>query len=107
VLAATFGAGRAIYVGTRLGDDALAWLLGPVLGDGLDGLGGLTGVERVVRRSAVASYEFLINHTGQPARLTLASGGHELLSGTDVTGSLELGPQGVAVISREPGRPVR
>jgi beta-galactosidase len=63
------------------------------------------GVERVVRRSAAASYEFLINHTDAPVRIPLAGGGHELLSATDVTAAVELPPQGVAIVRRLSGSP--
>jgi len=122
VLSTRFGAGRAIYVGTRLSDDDLAALLAPILapdpadaatgdpGDASAGnpadaaagdlVGWPTGIERVVRRGPAASYEFLINHTGQPARIALARGGFELLTGAEVTGELELRPQGVAILRR-------
>jgi beta-galactosidase len=118
VLSTRLGAGRAIYVGTRLSDDDLAALLAPILapdpadaatgdpavdpGDAAAGdpVGWPTGIERVVRRGPVASYEFLINHTGQPARIALARGGFELLAGAEVTGELELRPQGVVILRR-------
>jgi Beta-galactosidase C-terminal domain len=58
-------------------------------------------VERVLRRGPAASYEFLINHTARTVRLTLASGGRELLSSRDVAGPLDLPPQGVAIVRRE------
>jgi beta-galactosidase len=105
-------------VGTRLSDDDLAALLAPILapdpadaatgdpavdpGDAAAGdpVGWPTGIERVVRRGPAASYEFLINHTGQPARIALARGGFELLAGAEVTGELELRPQGVVILRR-------
>jgi beta-galactosidase len=99
VLSTRFGAGRVIYLGTRLSDDDLAALLGPLLaGDAASDISWPAGVERVVRRGPEASYEFLINHTGQPVRLTLAHGGFDLLSAAEVGGELELGPQGVAIV---------
>ena len=104
VLEARAGAGRVIYLGTRLDDAAMAGLYRRLL-DAVPGGTGLEvapppGVERVLRRSASASYEFLINHTHSAVRLPLASAGHELLSSTEVTGTLDLAPQGVAIVRR-------
>jgi beta-galactosidase len=103
VLARPFGAGRAVYLGTRLDADTMREVLGQALGDHLasDGAQPAAGVERVVRRANAASYEFLINHSGQPVQLTLARGGRELLSGTDAAGRLDLPPQGVAIVRRD------
>lgn len=109
-------AGRAIYIGTRLDTVALGGLLGQALGHtpayapaytrgerwtgdeaGADG----GQVERVVRRSARASYEFMINHGSEPASVPLATAGVDLLAGAAVSGRLELPPQGVAIVRRE------
>ena len=59
------------------------------------------GVERVVRRTAGASYEFLINHRARAVSVPLAAAGQDLLSGAAVSGQLELPPQGVAIVRRE------
>jgi beta-galactosidase len=88
-----------VYLGTRLDGEALGGLLGELLGQRADG--GTPGVERVLRRTSGASYEFLINRGGEPVPVTLAEGGRDLLSGTAVSGQLELPPQGVAIIRRE------
>jgi beta-galactosidase len=100
VLSTRVGDGRAIYLGTRLADDALADLVGQVLGPGVTDAAPPRGVERVVRRDGTASYEFLINHTDGPAHLALPTGGFELLSGSDVTGPVDLPPHGVAIVRR-------
>ncbi len=107
VLSQQAGAGRAIYVGTRLDTAALAGLLAQALGDtpGERWTGSearlAAGVERVVRRTAGASYEFLINHGTQAVSVPLAAEGQDLLSGAAVSGQLELPPQGVAIVRRE------
>jgi beta-galactosidase len=98
VLAHQVGAGRVYYLGTRLGHSALRALLGQALGADL---APATGVERVIRRGASASYEFWINHSGEPVRAALARGGRDLLADTDVAGHLDLPPQGVAILRRE------
>jgi beta-galactosidase len=99
ILSNSFGAGRVIYLGTRLADDAMAGLYSGLLGPAM-AAAPPPGVERVVRRSAAADYEFLINHTAVPVQVALASGGHDLLSGSDASGRLDLPPQGVAVVRR-------
>jgi beta-galactosidase len=100
VLDKRVGAGRAVYLGTRLDDAALRGLLADLRGEPEPERPGAAGVERVVRRAAAASYEFLINHGGRPAEVTLADGGLDLLSGVTVGGRLELPPEGVAIIRR-------
>jgi beta-galactosidase len=99
ILSSRIGEGRAVYLGTRLADDAMAGLQRQLLGAAV-AAAPPPGVERVVRRSASADYEFLINHTAAPIRAGLASGGHDLLSGSEVAGTLDLPPQGVAVVRR-------
>lgn len=102
VLARPVGAGRAVYLGTRLDADTMRGVLGQALGDHPASDGAQpAGVERVVRRARAASYEFLINHSGQPVQLPLARGGRELLSGTDAARRLDLPPQGVAIVRRD------
>jgi len=100
VLDKRVGAGRAVYLGTRLDDATLRGLLAGLRGEPEAGPPGAAGVERVVRRAATASYEFLINHAGRPAEVRLAAAGLDLLSGATVGGRLELPPEGVAIIRR-------
>ena len=54
-----------------------------------------------MRRTAGASYEFLINHRARAVSVPLAAAGQDLLSGAAVSGQLELPPQGVAIVRRE------
>jgi beta-galactosidase len=105
VLERRFGAGRAIYLGTRLDHGAMSELLGRhIIGrPGTRGTELVPGLERVVRRTGATDYEFLINHTGAAVKLSSARGGRELLSGAEVTDQLELAPQGVAIVRREGG----
>jgi beta-galactosidase len=98
------GRGRAVYLGTRLDGGAMAGLYRQLLGAAMPAAPP-PGVERVVRRGAAADYEFLINHTDAAVRTGLAGAGHDLLSGADVAGTLELGPQGVAIVRRPPASP--
>jgi beta-galactosidase len=104
VLRHRVGAGQAYYLGTRIDHESLTALLGQALGTDLAAAAAAlgAGVERVTRRDAAVSYEFWINHASQPAPVTLAAGGHELLSGTDAGEQLVLPPQGVAIV-RRPG----
>jgi beta-galactosidase len=103
VLSKQAGAGRTVYVGTRLDNATLGALLEQVLAERRSGdeARPVAGVERVVRRAAGASYEFLINHRDEPASVPLAAAGQDLLSGAAVSGRLELPPQGVAIVRRE------
>lgn len=90
VLTRRVGEGRAIYLGTGVDTDSLAALLE------------LTatvpaGVERVVRSSAEASYEFLLNHGTTDAKVSVDGDGVDLLTGTPVA-EMVLPPAGVAII---------
>ncbi len=90
-----YGAGRVIYLGTRLDQAAMRDLIAPLLGEqpSLP-----NGVERVVRTAGPVSYEFLLNHTGQP--VPVPPGGTDLPTGTAVGEQLDLPPQGIAIIRR-------
>ena len=103
VLSKQVGGGQTIYVGTRLDTGALGGLLGQVLGERSTASEArpADGVERVVRRTAGVSYEFLINHRARAVSVPLAAAGQDLLSGAAVSGQLELPPQGVAIVRRE------
>lgn len=101
VLETRRGAGSAVYLGTRLDDAALRDLLTVRLSRRGDAPVPLpAGVERVIRRGAQASYEFLLNHGSGTAQIRLAAGGTELLSGGAVAQPLELPPRGVAIVRR-------
>ena len=100
------GAGRVVYVATRLDDAGLARVydrvpsLAPEPGVAAAG----PGVERVVRRSASASFEILVNHSGEQRTVPVAPGGLELTTDRATGDSLVLGPRGVAVVRRDASR---
>jgi beta-galactosidase len=98
-----YGKGTAWYVATRLDADAIAALTARVVAEA--GVAPVTetvpGVEVVRRRSHAASYLFVLNHTGADA--TVAANGVDLLTGSVVTGKLELAAGDVAVIREEGG----
>jgi beta-galactosidase len=93
------GAGDAWYVGTRLADADLRHLLAQLTeaaGAVLD-VAVPPGVEAVRRRHPDGpSYLFLINHTGQPARVDVA--GVDLLTGTSWPERVEVAAGGVSVV---------
>jgi beta-galactosidase len=103
VLAHDVGAGRVIYIGTRLDQPGLAATIlsaaaaagvSPVIGDAP------SFVEAARRVSETAEYLFLLNHSGtEPAVLVVRPGGTDLITGTAIAGSLTLPPLGVAVLT--------
>ena len=100
VVETTYGSGRAYYVGCRLGPDALAQLFArvPALRGQVPGAPRGSGVERVVRVSEDARYEFLINHSAEEREIEVAARGLELLTGVEVGSLVTLKPAGVAII---------
>jgi len=97
VMEKRLGAGRALYLGTRVDDATISELLLRRLPD-MPALP--RGVERVIRRADGVSYEFLLNH-GAAAAVTPSGDGVDLLSGKPVSGDLALPAGGVAIIRRE------
>ncbi len=100
-----FGAGTAWYLATRPDPAGLARILDLVVGAaGLPAAPPAPpGVEIVRRRSAAASWLFLINHSGAP--VIVPARGRDLLSGQVHESTVPLPPGGVAVL-REPAGPV-
>jgi beta-galactosidase len=95
------GAGGAWYVGTELADEARAELLSLVLDEAqvapvAPGLP--AGVEAVRRRSAEASYLFVLNHTAE--HVVVEASGTDLLTAT-AANRLEL-RAGQAAVLRTP-----
>jgi beta-galactosidase len=108
VLERRHGAGRVVYAGTRLDEGSMRGLLGGLLPSPRAGGGAapVPGIERVIRETGQASYEFLINHGATTARVPTDPGGRDLLGGTVAGGTVagstvELPPQGVAIIRRD------
>ncbi|WNB84345.1 beta-galactosidase [Cellulomonas sp. ATA003] len=96
------GAGRAIYLGTQLDDDALGELVAAVLQRaGVESVHAApSGVEVTERQTANDRFLFLLNHGEGTATLTLDRSGVDLLTGHAVETRHEvvLGPGDVAVI---------
>ncbi|MDG4802034.1 beta-galactosidase [Micromonospora sp. WMMD980] len=96
------GAGAAWYVGARLDDAATDALVARLLAEAgvRPAVPAPAGVEVVRRRSAERSWLFVVNHTGEPARLPVT--GVELLTGARCDGELTVPPGEVAVVREEP-----
>jgi beta-galactosidase len=97
------GAGVAWYLSTDLDPADLGALVERLLAE--SGIGPVAtvspGVEAVRRRSASASYLFLINHADAPGWADAS--GTELLTGVEHPGRVDLAPGGVAVIREDVG----
>jgi len=98
-----FGRGVAYYAGTRPGPAGMAWLLERVCRDaGVEPAAAVPeGVEALRREAGSGALLYLLNHRHAPVEIALEAPAHDLLSGRDVSGTLTLGPQGVAVLRRE------
>ncbi len=97
------GQGCAVYVGTvpdqGLADRLVAWLCTELdLQSGLDDVP--AGVEVTVRETDSGTLTFLLNAAHGSRVVTLEGAAHELISGQDVSGELELAPRGVAILQR-------
>jgi beta-galactosidase len=91
-----FGDGTAWYISTLLSADALTTLLGGIAAAaGIPA--GPAGADVTRRRdSRGQSWLFAVSHSAAP--VTLAASGLDLLTGRQVTGTLQLPPGGLAVI---------
>jgi beta-galactosidase len=103
VLANELGAGRVVYIGTRLDQPGLAaTLLGAAAAAGIrpvtsDAPG---FVEATRRTGETAEYLFLLNHSSdETAVLPVEPGGTDLMTGAQTSRSLTLPPLGVAVVA--------
>jgi beta-galactosidase len=97
------GAGRVVYVGTRLDRPGLArTLLGAAAGAGISPVvaDAPEFVEAARRVSDSTEYLFLLNHSGtEAATVHVAPGGTDLITGAQVTGPITLPPLAVAVLA--------
>ncbi|WP_327692466.1 beta-galactosidase [Streptomyces sp. NBC_00459] len=77
------GLGRAVYIGTRLDDDALEELVRHVLdrADVLPVHEAPRGVEVTERRTETSTYLFLLNHRQDEVAVTLDRSGTDLITG--------------------------
>ena len=96
------GQGEVFYVGTRLDEVGMSWLLD--LAAARAGIGVSqalpSGVESVRRVAKDDSFLFLLNHNDETVDVKLEVPGVELLSGQP-TNSVHLLPRGVAVVRED------
>jgi beta-galactosidase len=93
------GDGTAWYVATRLDPDAWDRLLASIVDEAAVPAvvpDAPVGLEAVRRRSADGSWLFLLNHRDDD--VTVTAQGRELLSGTDLDGTITVPAGGVAVV---------
>lgn len=98
------GEGRAYYIGTQAEPRFYTDLLGGIATEArlAAPLQTPVGVEAVLRRSGEAAYLFVLNHLDHPVQLTderLA--GRDLITDTQVGGTLKLEARAVVVIQQE------
>jgi beta-galactosidase len=97
------GTGRVVYVGTRLDRPGLSrTLLGAAAGARISPVvaGAPEFVEAARRATASAEYLFLLNHSpAESASVTVAPGGTDLITGSQVHGPITLPPLAVAVVA--------
>lgn len=107
ILSNEMGAGRVIYIGTRLDEAGLAAVvLGAAGAAGVRPIlsGAPASVEATRRTGDDADYLFLLNHSdAEPAVLTVGPGGTDLITGSPVPGSFTLPPLAVAVVAYRKG----
>jgi beta-galactosidase len=96
-----FGKGTAFYVGTVLDQSAMEWLIEYVcksvdirpVASNLP-----AGVEVLERSKGKSLFLFILNHSNEKIIMPVDGDGCNLLTATDIHGSIELDPSGVAVI---------
>ncbi len=98
-----FGKGKAYYLGARLGLDFLRDFypqimkdaqVEPVIGTKLP-----EGVVATRRTNEKEAFLFIQNYNNAPVQISLDRTYRDLQAGTDVSGSLELGNYGIAILS--------
>ncbi|HEU4744141.1 MAG TPA: Beta-galactosidase C-terminal domain, partial [Anaerolineales bacterium] len=99
-----FGTGTAFYVGTVPDQRGMDWLLAQVCETAgvrpvLSNIP--AGIELLQRTDGTASWLFLLNHSAERVTVPLQQHGSDLLTGANVSDSVELGPSGVAIIHIE------
>jgi beta-galactosidase len=98
-----YGEGVGWYVATRTDAATTAALVGRVAAEAgaTPTAATVPGVEVVRRAGDAGSWLFVLNHTGSEARVE--AHGHDLVSQSDVAGSLVLAPGGAAVVREAAG----
>lgn len=95
-----FGQGQAFYVGTRLDQDGLAWLLKEVTQAAgvAPVLDVPQGIEAVRRSNGANEFLYLLNHNLQATTVAFGGQATELLSGSELDSSITLDARGVAIL---------
>jgi beta-galactosidase len=95
-----FGKGTAFYLGTVPDQDGMEWLLEQSRqAAGIQAVANSPeGVELVRRTDGTHTWLFALNHLNEEVRLPLDQPGYDLLSQTNLEGSLHLGPRQVAIV---------
>jgi beta-galactosidase len=97
----TFGQGNAFYVGTLPDPNGMEWLIDYVC-KSADiqpiAVNAPVGVELLQRVGETSAFVFALNHSNERVKVTFEGEGCNLLTQTDVNGSVELEPSDVAVI---------
>jgi beta-galactosidase len=96
-----FGKGTAFYVGTVPEPNGMTWLLEQVCGtaDVKPVASNVPAdVELLQRTNGNTSWLFILNHSTDKVTVPLEHSGLDLLTGVEVSGSMELEPAGVAII---------
>ena len=97
----TFGQGNAFYVGTLPDPGGIEWLIDYICGSAdiqPMGVKAPAGVELLQRVGETSSFLFALKYSNENVKVTFEGQGRDLLNDTDVDGSVELAPSGVAVI---------
>jgi len=96
------GEGVGWYISTRLDADGLEAVMRSVYADaGVVAANHPQGLEVITRRGEHHDFVIALNHGDASARLDIS--GHDLVTGTDVTGALDLNSGGIAVIRTASG----
>lgn len=95
-----FGKGKAIYVGPHLEPAALGRVLIALMAaSGVkSSFQAPSGIEVTTRRSGNRRIVYVLNHSATPQTLTGAGNGKDLLTNSSYSGTVRLGPYGVAVL---------
>lgn len=97
----TFGKGTAFYIGTAPDTHGMDWLMEYICKSAdIKAVASNvpTGVELLQRANGDVSWLFVLNHSGEKVEVALEQTGHDLLTGSQVNGSISLEPTGVAII---------
>jgi beta-galactosidase len=101
----SFGKGTTFYVGTVPDQKGMEWLVEQACNAAVIEvvLRAPEGVELVRRTNGTQTWLFLLNHSSEEVKILLDQPGYDILSQTNLDGSLHLGPVQVAII-RQPVR---